>query len=36
LFPSHAGQVNVRSAPGAGSVFELVLPATASSDQNGG
>ncbi len=24
----HAGEVNVRSAPGAGSIFELVLPAT--------
>jgi two-component system, OmpR family, sensor kinase len=32
----HAGEVNVRSAPGAGSVFELVLPATANGDQNGG
>ncbi len=32
----HAGEVNVRSAPGAGSTFELVLPATSHAGRSPG
>ncbi|MFY9927700.1 MAG: HAMP domain-containing sensor histidine kinase, partial [Streptosporangiaceae bacterium] len=32
----HAGEVNVRSAPGAGSTFELVLPATSRAGRSPG